>query len=71
MTVVEKHPVPIYEVVCEECKSKIQYKACEVAFCHITCPICGKSIWANTVCPVRYEMPKEGESGLRTRRMTY
>lgn len=59
MTVIEANPVPIYEVVCVECKSKIQYKACEVLFCHITCPICGMSIWANTVCPVQYELPEE------------
>ena len=41
MTVADKKPVPIYEVVCHECKSKIQYKACEVSWQHITCPVCG------------------------------
>lgn len=58
MIVVEKKPVPIYEVTCYECKSKIQYKQSEVSFCHIQCPVCGVSLWANTILQVRYE---EGE----------
>ena len=28
MEVVDKKPVPIYEVGCDECQSKIQYNAC-------------------------------------------
>ena len=55
MQIVKTNNVPIYEVICEECKSVIRYKACEVAYCHITCPVCGVSLWANTVCPVAYE----------------
>lgn len=55
MTVTDKKPIPIYEVVCHECKSKIQYKAAEVSWCHITCPVCGVSLWANTIAPVRME----------------
>ena len=55
MKIVKANDVPIYEVTCEECKSVIRYKACEVAYCHITCPVCGVSLWANTVCPVTYE----------------
>ena len=55
MEVVDKKPVPIYEVVCHECKSRIQYKACEVSWSHITCPVCGMSLWADRVSPVRYE----------------
>lgn len=56
MTVTEKKPVPIYEVTCDECKSKIQYKKSEVSFCHcIQCPVCGVSLWADTILPVRYE----------------
>lgn len=55
MTVIEKKSVPIYEVQCIECKSKIQYKAAEVSWCHITCPVCGMFLWANTICPVKYE----------------
>ena len=59
MIVTEKKPVPIYEVECIECKSKIQYRKSEVSFTsYITCPVCGMSIWANTILPVRYE---EGE----------
>ena len=58
MEVVNKKPVPIYQVECCECKSVIQYRASEVAWCHITCPVCGVSLWANTIAPVRME---EGE----------
>ena len=56
MIVIEKKPVPIYEVECIECKSKIQYRKSEVSFTsYITCPVCGMSIWAGTIRPVRYE----------------
>ena len=55
MIVTEKNPVPIYEVVCFECKSKIQYKRSEISICHIQCPVCGVSLWADTIQPVRYE----------------
>lgn len=55
MEVVDKKPIPIYEVVCDECHSKIQYKACEVSLQHITCPVCGVLLWANTIRPVRYD----------------
>ena len=65
MTIIEKKPVPIYEVECIECKSKIQYKAAEVSWCHITCPVCGVLLWASTICPVKYEWtePKEPPKG--------
>ena len=55
MTVIERKPVPIYAVVCPECGSKIEYKKSEVHTCHINCPICGVSIWADTIRPVRME----------------
>ena len=55
MNVVKRKPVPIYEVTCFECKSKIEYKASEVSWCHITCPVCGTALWATTVAPVRME----------------
>ena len=55
MIVVKKNPVPIYEVICPECKSVVRYKACEVSFNHIVCPVCGSSIWANTICPVNFD----------------
>lgn len=59
MTIVEKKPVPIYEIECDECKSKIQYRKSEVFTCHITCPVCGVSLWADAIRPVRLE---EGEA---------
>lgn len=58
MIVTEKKPVPIYEVTCFECKSKIQYKRSEISICHIQCPVCGVSLWADAIQPARYE---EGE----------
>lgn len=61
MTVIEKKPVPIYEVECIECKSKIQYKAAEVSWYHITCPVCGVLLWANTIYPVKYEWTEPAE----------
>lgn len=59
MNVVERKPVPIYQVTCFECKSKIEYKASEVSLCHITCPVCGMSLWALTIAPVRMEESDE------------
>lgn len=55
MTVVDRKPIPIYETECVECKSKIQYKASEVSLSYIICPVCGMSVWANTISPVRME----------------
>ena len=60
MEVVNKQPIPIYEVECEECKSRIRYKKSEVSLCCITCPVCGVSLWANTIRPVEYQ-ETEGE----------
>lgn len=60
MKVVERKPVPIYELTCGECGSRIQYKACEVSMLHITCPVCGVSNRALTILPVK---PKGGENG--------
>ena len=60
MIVVEKKPVPIYEAECCECKSKIQHKKSEVFYTFITCPVCGVSVSAICLCPVRYE--GEGET---------
>lgn len=62
MTVVERKPVPIYEFVCDECKSRIQYKRSEVSFTdHVTCPVCGMTKWAETDNPIGWEYPKEEE----------
>lgn len=55
MNVIDKKPVPIYEAECPECKSKIEYKKSEVYLCHITCPVCGVSLWADTIRPARME----------------
>ena len=55
MIVIKRKPIPIYEVECFECKSKIQYKKSEVFNFHITCPVCGVSLWANTISPVKME----------------
>lgn len=56
MEVIDRKPIPIYEVICCECKSRIQYKASEVTLCHITCPVCGVSLWASTNFSVRMEV---------------
>ena len=49
MKIVEKKPVPIYESTCPECKSVFRYKKVEVSWLHITCPVCGVSMWADTI----------------------
>ena len=59
MKIIDAQPIPIYESKCPECKSLIRYKACEVSFSHITCPVCGVALWASTICPVAYELPVE------------
>lgn len=56
MNVVDRKPVPIYEAECSECHSKIQYRKSEAQFTsYITCPVCGMSVWADTIRPIRYE----------------
>jgi len=59
MTVIDKKPVPIYEVECFECHSIIHYKKCEISNCFITCPVCGMSIMVTAISPIKYEI--EGE----------
>lgn len=54
MKVVDRKTIPIYEETCPECKSKIRYKKCEVFYSHIQFPVCGISMWANTIRPVEY-----------------
>jgi predicted RNA-binding Zn-ribbon protein involved in translation (DUF1610 family) len=59
MNVVDRKPVPIYEAECSECHSIIQYRKSEVSFTsYITCPVCGISVWAGAILPVRYEEAK-------------
>ena len=67
MKVVERNPVPIYEVTCFECHSKIEYKASDTSYCHITCPVCGTLLWAMTIAPVRYERGEEDDNNRRIR----
>lgn len=55
MTVVKREPVPIYSDECPECKSVIEYKASEIAWYYIKCPVCGTLIGAVAIHPVRYE----------------
>lgn len=55
MQIVERKPVPIYEVTCFECQSRIRYQASEVYYSHITCPVCRTLLWAMTLNPVTYE----------------
>lgn len=62
MIVVDRKPVPIYELTCNECKSRIQYRASEISICHITCPVCGFSNWADKIAPVWME-DSEDEHG--------
>ena len=60
MTVVERKPVPIYETKCQECKSVIEYKASEVSYTgYIGCPVCGMSVWASRIHPIRMEESSE------------
>ena len=54
MIVIDKKPIPIYEVECRECHSKIQYQKSEVEYCALTCPVCGMSIHAIPLNPVCY-----------------
>ncbi len=58
MKIVEKKPVPIYESTCPECQSVFRYKKAEVSWPHITCPVCGVSMWAKTI-PVETDGGKD------------
>lgn len=61
MIVVERKPVPLYEVTCSECKSRIRYRASEVSLCSISCPVCNTTVWADTRDPVAYEKEEDHE----------
>ena len=53
MEIIERKPVPLYEATCQECGSVIRYRAAERYWTgSITCPVCGMTVWAPTVCPV-------------------
>lgn len=60
MEIINRKPVPIYEVICPECKSTIRYKAYEVVcFSTIKCPVCKIGIWVSICNPVSYEESEE------------
>ena len=59
MTVIERKPIPLYEVECCECKSRIQYKKSEVSISHIKCPVCGVSVWAESINPVAWQYTED------------
>lgn len=45
---IAKRKLPIYEVECTKCKSKIQFRKANISFStYIICPACGKTIWAD------------------------
>ncbi len=58
MKVVERKPVPIYEVTCPECHSTIEYKKSEVHWSgFINCPVCGMEVWVSTIIePKGYDL---------------
>ena len=56
--IIDRMPVPIYETVCQECKSRYRYKAVEVSYMHTNCPVCGMSNWASLIA-VAYDVKGE------------
>ena len=65
MEIIERKPIPLYESTCPECKSVFRYKAVEVSWMHVYCPVCGQSMWAS-LSPVAYvEKDGDGENELR------
>lgn len=62
MIVVKKNPVPIYEMECSECKSRLRFKAAEAMQGYIVCPVCGVHLWAAAVSPVGFEETEGGAS---------
>lgn len=61
MEVVDKKPIPVYEVTCCECGSTIEYTRAETINCHIYCPICKTFLWAVPTVPKRYKDSNETE----------
>lgn len=62
MTVIERNPVPFYEVRCPECTSKIRFWASEVSYGQIQCPVCGIPVYVCASHPVGHELPEGEES---------
>ena len=64
MVIVDKKPIPIYESKCHECGTVFRYQKAEVGWgCYITCPVCGVSVWANTINPVEFCADGERKDG--------
>jgi len=61
MEVVDRKPIPVYEVTCCECGSTIEYTRAETINCHIYCPICNTFLWAVPTVPKRYKDSNETE----------
>lgn len=61
MEVVDKKPIPVYEVTCWECGTTIEYTRAETINCHISCPICKTFLWAVPTVPKRYKDSNEIE----------
>ena len=55
MIIVERKPVPIYEIECIECHSILHFKKSEVRSCFISCPVCDMSNMVTLFHPVEYE----------------
>lgn len=62
MIVVEKKAVPIYEIKCFECGSRIHYKRVDVSEGSINCPVCGVRNMAICLYPVNYLMETPTQS---------
>ena len=63
MTIVEKKPVPIYEIECFECHSIFQFKKSETDCFHdcIICPVCRRLNYASTSKIACYQTEAEEE----------
>lgn len=55
MEIVEKKPVPIYEMECRECGSRFRFVASEVTLSSIDCPVCKVSNFVVRSEPVAHE----------------
>ena len=58
MEIIDRKPIPLYESVCPECKSRFRYTKVEISWQHIACPVCGMGCWASDV-PVAYKETEE------------
>lgn len=55
MEIIDRKSIPIYEAICPECKSVLQYKKSELHLGgYLTCPVCGDTVWGSAIKPVKY-----------------